>query len=220
MRKKIVLFLVLLLAIETSSAQKVKKINLHTEIKKNRLHIANRIASPLNDKKYQGLELNEQKGEGIVWLQNQNFSKGSIEIDVKGQDVFQKSFLGIAFHGQNDSIYEAVYFRPFNFYAQDSVRRIHAVQYIAHPKFTWEKLRKERNAEFEKAIPNAPDPNGWFHARIEISATEVAVFIEKNPNPVLHVKRLSPYSDGKVGLFVGDNSGGEFANLKIVRFKS
>lgn len=220
MRKKILLFFALLFAIGTSSAQKVKKINLHTEINKNRLHITNRIASSLNDKKYQGLELNEQKGEGIVWLQNQNFSKGSIEIDVKGQDVFQKSFLGIAFHGQNDSIYEAVYFRPFNFYAQDSVRRIHAVQYIAHPKFTWEKLRKERNAEFEKAIPNAPDPNGWFHARIEIRATEVVVFVEKNPNPVLKVKLLSSFSNGKVGLFVGDNSGGKFANLKIVRFKS
>ena len=220
MRKNIVLFLMFLVGIQVGFAQTSKKINLHTQFKKNGLHITNRIASILNNEKYKGLELNEQKGEGIVWLQNQNFSQGSIEIDVKGQDVFQKSFLGIAFHGQNDSIYEAVYFRPFNFYAQDYVRRIHAVQYISHPKFTWEKLRKERNAEFEKAIPNAPDPNGWFHARIEISATEVAVFVEKNPNPVLKVKLLSSFSDGKVGLFVGDNSGGKFANLKIVRFKS
>ncbi|MEN9909115.1 MAG: hypothetical protein RLZZ540_2264 [Bacteroidota bacterium] len=217
MRKKILLFLVFLLAIETSSAQTVKKINLHTEIKKNRLHIVNRIGSPLNDGKHKGLELNEKEGEGIVWLQNQNFSQGSIEIDVKGQDVFQKSFLGIAFHGQSDSVYEAIYFRPFNFYAQDSVRRIHAVQYVAHPEFIWEKLRKERNAAFEKAIPNAPNPNEWFHARIEISATEAAVFVEKNPNPVLKVKLLSTFSEGKIGLFVGDNSGGKFANLKIVK---
>lgn len=215
MKKRILLFFVFLLAIKVSSAQTVKKINLHTEIKKNRLHIVNRIGSPLIDGKYNGLELNEQEGEGIVWLQNQNFSQGSIEIDVKGQDILQKSFLGIAFHGQNDSGYEAIYFRPFNFYAKDSVRRIHAVQYVAHPEFTWEKLRKERNAEFEKAIPDAPDPNGWFHARIEISAGEVAVFVEKNLNPVLKVKLLSIFSDGKIGLFVGDNSGGKFANLKI-----
>ncbi|MFA9189650.1 hypothetical protein [Flavobacterium magnesitis] len=220
MRKKILLALMFLLVIVTSSAQTVKKVNLDSEFKNNSLHIINRKGISLRDQKHKGLELNENSGEGIVWLQNQNFSKGSIEIDLKGQDVFQKSFLGIAFHGQNDSIYEAVYFRPFNFYAQDSVRRIHAVQYIAHPEFTWEKLRKERNAEFEKAIPNAPDPNGWFHARIEISATEVAVFIEKNPNPVLRVKLLSPCSDGKIGLFVGDNSGGKFANFKIARFKS
>lgn len=220
MKKTIVLFFVFLLAMQASFAQTAKKINLHTEIMKNRLHIINRIGTALNDGKYKGLELNEQQGEGIVWLQNQDFSQGSIEIDVKGQDVFQKSFLGITFHGQNDSVYEAIYFRPFNFHAKDSVRRIHAVQYIAHPEFTWEKLRKERNAEFEKAIPNAPNPNGWFHARIEISSTEVAVFVENNPNPVLQVKRLSSFSDGKIGLFVGDNSGGKFANLKIVKTKS
>lgn len=220
MRKNRVLFLMFVLGIQVGFAQTAKKINLHTEIKKNRLHIVNRIASPLNDGKHKGLELHEKSGEGIVWLQNQNFSQGSIEIDLKGQDVFQKSFLGIAFHGQNDSIYEAVYFRPFNFHAKDSVRRIHAVQYIAHPDFRWEKLRKERNAEFEKKIPNAPNPNEWFHVRIEISSAEVTVFVEKNPNSVLRVKRLSAFYGGKIGLFVGDNSGGKFANLKIIRFKN
>ena len=220
MRKKILLFLIFLFVVLISPAQTVKKINLHSEFKKNRLHVVNRKGILLSDQKHKGLELNENSGEGIVWLQNENFSKGSIEIDVKGQVVFQKSFLGIAFHGQNDSTYEAIYFRPFNFYAQDSVRRIHAVQYVAHPEFTWEKLRKEINAEFEKAIPYAPDPNGWFHTRIEISATQVIVFVGKNPNPVLQAKRLSSFSDGKIGLFVGDNSGGKFANLKIVKDKN
>lgn len=217
--KKKLLFLVVLLSVEASLAQ-TKKINLNMEVRKNRLSVLNRIVNPFVETKYKGLVINEKSGEGIVWLQNQKFSNGTIEIDLKGQDVFQKSFLGIAFHGQNDSIYEAVYFRPFNFHAKDSVRRIHAVQYIAHPDFTWEKLRKERNAEFEKAIPNAPNPNEWFHARIEISATEVTVFVEENPNPLLRVKRLSAFSDGKIGLFVGDNSGGKFANLKIIRFKN
>ncbi|GGA83854.1 hypothetical protein GCM10008015_25830 [Flavobacterium palustre] len=217
--KKKLLFLVVLLSVEASLAQ-TKKINLNMEVRKNRLFVLNRLVHPFVETKYKGLEINEKSGEGIVWLQDQNFSNGIIEIDMKGQDIFQKSFLGIAFHGQNDSIYEAVYFRPFNFHAQDSVRRIHAVQYIAHADFTWEKLRKERNAEFEKKIPNAPNPNEWFHARIEISATEVTVFVEKNLNPVLRVKRLSAFSDGKIGLFVGDNSGGKFANLKIIRFKN
>ena len=139
----------------------------------------------------------------------------TIEVDLKGKDVFQKSFLGIAFHGVNDSTYDAVYFRPFNFYAKDSIRKIHAVQYISHPVFTWKKLREERNGVFEKGITAAPEPNEWFHARIEVKGNIVNVYINDRKIPVLVVSKLNNRKNGKLGLWVGDGSGGDFSNLNV-----
>src|ERR1017187_621430 len=51
------------------------------------------------------------------------------------------SGLGIAFHGEDTSTYDAVYFRPFNFNTTDPVRKIHAVQYVSMPDNPWFRLR-------------------------------------------------------------------------------
>lgn len=217
--KSVCLFLVFFGCLENSYSQRKEKINLATAFDNNELSLVNRSAQTFKNGSKQGIVLSESKGEGLVWINDKTFSEGIVEIDLKGQDVFQKSFLGIAFHSQNDTVYEAVYFRPFNFKATDSVRKIHAVQYVSHPKDTWKKLREEKNGQFEKGIVNAPNPDEWFHVRIEITATTVRVFVNDNPIPDLSVSRLSSYSDGKVGLFVGDDSGGSFANLVIKRKK-
>jgi len=71
------------------------------------------------------MKVSESKHEGIVWLPLQEFRNGTIEIEMRGNDVLQRSFIGVIFHGLNDSTYDAVYCRPFNFFAKDSVRRIH-----------------------------------------------------------------------------------------------
>lgn len=217
--KSVCLFLVFFGCLENSYSQRKEKINLATAFDNNELSLVNRSAQTFKNGSKQGIVLSESKGEGLVWINDKTFSEGIVEIDLKGQDVFQKSFLGIAFHSQNDTVYEAVYFRPFNFHATDLVRKIHAVQYVSHPKDTWKKLREEKNGQFEKGIVNAPNPDEWFHVRIEITATIVRVFVNDNPIPDLSVSRLSSYSDGKVGLFVGDDSGGSFANLVIKRKK-
>src|SRR5690242_8519886 len=70
------------------------------------------ITTELSDSK-NALVLSEEEGEGLVWINGVDFSTGTIEVDLKGQDVFQHSFLGIAFHAVNDSIFDAIYFRPF-----------------------------------------------------------------------------------------------------------
>jgi hypothetical protein len=165
------------------------------------------------DKK--GVRFSEAPRDGVAWLNGVSFEKGGIEIDLRGKDLFQQSFLGIAFHGENDSTYEAVYFRPFNFLASDSVRRIHAVQYISHPDFTWKRLREQQNGVFEKEVVPAPDPNAWFHARVIVTETTVDVYVNQHPKPCLQAKRLSNRQGGKVGLWVGDRSGGDFADLRI-----
>jgi hypothetical protein len=161
------------------------------------------------------VKLSAARGEGLAWLKGVEFSTGTMEIDIRGKDELQKSFVGIAFHGENDSTYEAIYFRPFNFHAKDPVRKIHAVQYIYHPKFPWYTLRETQNGIFEKAIINAPDPNGWFHARIVVTATEVLVYVDKATTPSLTVNRLGSANSGGVALWVGNGAGGEFANFSI-----
>jgi len=93
------------------------------------------------------LVVNEENLKSVIWLNDISFKNGTVELDMKGRDGFQRSFIGIAFHVINDTTYEAIYFRPPNFRATDSVRRVHAVQYINHPKYTWEKLRTEFNAQ-------------------------------------------------------------------------
>lgn len=186
--------------------------NLVEELRKGNLEFVNRQNDQYG---LNNIRVSEGSGEGLVWLKNKKFKTGTIEVDLKGEDIFQKSFLGIAFNGQNDSTYEAVYFRPFNFHALDSVRKIHAVQYVAHPKFTWKHLREFRNGEFEKGIKNAPNPNGWFHAKIVVLPNTVTVFVDNSEEPALEINRLSLKKNRRVGLFLGDNSGGEFQNLRI-----
>lgn len=182
--------------------------------RRNQLVAVNRTISLL-EKPFEGIRLSEAPGEGIAWLKDVIFSTGTIQIDLHGQDVFQRSFLGVAFHGVNDSTYEAVYFRPFNFLTQDTVRKIHAVQYISHPGFTWRILRTEKNGIYEKALVNPPFPDKWFRARIVVDCKTVAVFVNNDQSPSLVIEQLNPVCEGKIGLWTGDGSGGEFRHMII-----
>ncbi len=190
-------------------------IDLVTLYKKGKLKSVNREIKIVSADSGAYLKITENKKEGIVWLPVKDFKDGTIEIEMRGKDVFQRSFIGIAFHGADDTNYDAVYCRPFNFFAKDSVRRIHAVQYISHPNFTWEKLRKERNAVFEKEIINPPNPNDWFRMKLVIDNTTVKAYINDAAQPSLIVEKLNNRTSGKLGLFTADSSGGDFKNIQI-----
>jgi hypothetical protein len=142
---------------------------------------------------------------------------GTIELDIRGKDVQGQSFVGVAFHGVDDTTYDAVYLRPFNFRTDDSARHAHAVQYVSHPTYPWQKLRAEHPGEYEKSVTPAPDPSGWFHVRIVVASPRVSVFVADATEPSLVVSQLSNRHKGRVGLWVGNGSDGDFANLKIVR---
>jgi len=159
--------------------------------------------------------LNDGEGEGHAWLNHTKFTNGTIEVDIKGKDKLQSSFVGIAFHGINDSTFEAVYFRPFNFRSTDPVRKLHAVQYIASPKFGWEKLRNEFPGKYEQPISPAPDPNLWFHARITVDGKNIKVYVNGNSTPSLVVKPLGHTNGTLIGLWT--DSDGDWKNLKITQ---
>jgi hypothetical protein len=180
------------------------------------LTVFNRDASSLNDGAKKGVRLSERPGDGVAYLPGIEFANGSIEFDVKGKDVLQQSFVGVAFHGVDGTTYDAIYLRPFNFRAEDPARRSHSVQYISHPTYTWEKLRTEQPGKYEQPINPAPDPNAWFHVRIVVTSPKVSVFVGDAREPSLVVNQLSDRKKGLVGLWVGNNSGGDFANFKIV----
>jgi hypothetical protein len=138
--------------------------------------------------------------------------------DARGTNQPQRSFIGIAFHGVDDRAYDEIYFRPFNFKAADPVRRQRAVQYISHPAHTWRSLREQIPGKYESAVEPAPNPDGWFHARIVVAWPKVSVFVNGASEPCLVLKQLRQRKRGWVALCV-DVSGGDFANLRISHAK-
>jgi hypothetical protein len=181
--------------------------------------IHNRTVQALNEADKIGVRFDEQQGDGVAWLEGVKFSEGTIECDLRGKNVLQRSFVGIAFHGVNDKVFDVIYFRPFNFKSEDSVRRSHAVQYVSHPAHTWSKLRSGYPLKYEQPVKPVPDPEGWFRARIVVAKGKVSVFVNDANEPSLVVEKLNYRTEGMVGLWVGTMSGGDFANLKIIPSK-
>ena len=152
---------------------------------------------------------------GLALVEGLEFAEGTLEIDLKGKGKSETSFLGVAFSVVDGKTFEAVYFRPFNFLRDDKSFRVRAVQYVAWPDHTWEKLRKGKPGVYESAVKPIPDPGGWFHARIEVTKQKVSVWVDDAKEPCLVVDRLAGREKGKVGLWV-DSKEGAFRNLRIV----
>lgn len=207
--------LAVLLSLSSFAQDKNTPIDLSKLAKEQKLHVFNRTATPLADGQRKGVRLSEKENDGVAWLDNISFSDGTIELDIRGKDVLQGSFVGVAFHGVDEKKFEAVYFRPFNFRAADPIRKIHAVQYVYHPEYPWARLRKEFEGQYEKAVEPAPNPTEWFHVKIVIKAPQITVYVDRETTPCLTVKKLSTQKTGRLGLWVGNNSGGDFANLLV-----
>jgi hypothetical protein len=152
--------------------------------------------------------------DGLLWMKDIVFSNGTIEVDLKGKDVRGRSFLGIAFHGLNDSTFDVVYFRPFNFKSPE--RSNHAVQYVSHPTYPWYILRENFPEQYENPVAPIPDPADWFHAKIVVQHPSVKVYVNNSEEPSLEIDQLTDRIDGWLGFWVGYGSDGAFRNLKIV----
>ena len=191
------------------------KYDLFSLFENDKIEVYNRQLSSFSEDDKKGVRFSKNMGDGIAWLKDVEFSNGVIELDIRGKDVFQQSFPGIVFHGIDNQTYDAIYFRPFNFQSAEPARKIHAVQYISHPDYTWSILRANHNGIYEKAIIQAPDGKEWFHARIVIQYPNVSVYVNGNPEPSLSIDKLNNRTTGKIGLFVGNASDGDFANLQL-----
>lgn len=178
------------------------------------LDVINRdIVSISNSKN--SLTLNSKVGDGMAIINDLDFDEGLIELELKGENNPGKSFVGIAFNIQNDSIYEAVYFRPFNFQSDEKKRREHSVQYIYHPKYTWRFLRTNYEGQFESEYPSQPLPDEWFGVRVKIDDKKVYVYDQETNAELLAIERFTKQVSNRIGLWTGFNSKGEFRNLRI-----
>jgi len=201
-----------LLVSSASQAQKIEKYNLSELFRNNDLiYGPGQHLSTIDDPQHRGVTVT-----GIVCLKNVTFSTGSIDVDIRGRDVFQQSFLGIAFHGLDTVTYDAIYFRPFNFQTTDTLRRKHMVQYISQPDYPWDKLRKEHPLGYENEVTPSVKPTDWFHVHIEVGDEKISVYVNHSAIPSLTIKKLNSRNNGLIAIWSSSLSG-DFANLEIKR---
>ncbi len=201
-----------------AGAQSPESLDLSAVGRDPRWKIVGCTTSIVDVKGKHALRLSEGAGMGLVWLSDYDFADGVIEVDMLGRSQpIQGSFVGVAFRVVDAQTHDVVYFRPFNFRAADSTRHSHAVQYASHPGWPWQKLRSERPGMYEQAV--IPEPNGdeWFHVRVVVERPKVRVFVNNRTEPSLVVDELSGRTGGSLGLWVGEPSGGHFANLRVTR---
>jgi hypothetical protein len=200
------------------SASTQQRIDLGQRLAEGKLRAVNREVTKLPEPR-DGVRVSEKAAVGVVWIEGSDFAEGTIEVDVRGRDVLQQSFVGIAFHRKDDDTYESVYVRPFNFRAQDPDRHQHAVQYMVSPDYDWPRLRKEFPEEFENPVDPALVPTDWVPLRVVVKGQAIQIYVGKVASPTLEVRKLGQLDRGMVGLWTGNNSNGDFANLRITPMK-
>ena len=214
MNKLLVTVLAMLVAAVQSSPSIPQRIDLAERLTAGKLRVLNRQVTR-QPSRADGVHLSASADVGLAWVEGTDFGEGTIELDVRGKDVFQQSFLGVAFHGKNDTTYESVYIRPFNFRATDPARHEHAVQYMTLPEFDWPVLRERFPEEFENPVNSTLSPTDWVPLRIDVRGAKVQVFVGLVANVTLEARKLGTLDRGLVGLWVGNNSDGDFANLRV-----
>lgn len=205
-------------ASQRAASATTQQIDLAERLAAGKLRAVNREVTKLEGTPG-AVHVSENEGNGLIWVEGTDFAEGTIEVDARGRDVMQRSFLGIAFHAKDDKTYEAVYLRPFNFRAQDPARHQHAVQYIAVPDYDWPRLRKEFPEEFENPVDASVSPTDWVPLRVVVKGQTIQIYVGAAKAPALEVRKLGQQDRGMVGLWTGNGSDGDFRNLRIAPAK-
>ena len=213
--------LALLVGVSTAAQQPpsaaARPVDLAAALAAGQIRAVNREVTRLADVQ-DGVHLSEQPDPGLAWISGTDFGEGTIEIDVRGRDVLQRSFVGIAFHGAGEA-YECVYLRPFNFRADDPDRHRHAVQYMAPPDADWPRLRDAFPNKYEAPVDASVAPTAWVHLRVVVGSGTVRIYVGGNSLPALDVPTLGHSGRGLVGVWTGNNSDGDFSHLRITPAK-
>jgi hypothetical protein len=157
----------------------------------------------------------------IAILKGAHFHDGTIEVWLAGAPSDEaaaaagaRGFVGIAFRVTAPSRYEAIYLRPTNGRAQDQLRRNHSIQYISHPEYPWERLRKETPGQYEAYADMAAGE--WIRCRIVVSGSKAELYLGEADQPSLVVNDLKHGdSSGGVALWISSGTVAYFSDLRI-----
>jgi hypothetical protein len=159
--------------------------------------------------------------EQLAVIDGLEFGDGIVEAEIAGTPApgatgGARGFVGIAFRVQSDlRTYDAFYLRPTNGRAEEQERRNHAAQYIAHPDWTWARLRKETPSKYESYVDLVP--GGWTRIRIEVEGERARLYVHGQEQPTLIVGDLKsgPQGRGGIALWIDRSTVAHFRNLRV-----
>ena len=93
------------------------------------------------------------------------------------------------------------------------------MQYIASPDYDWPRLRKEFPEEFENPVDSSVVPTDWVPLKVVVKGQTIQVYVGSPQSPALEVRKLGQHDRGTIGLWTGNNSDGDFANLRVTGMK-
>jgi len=167
----------------------------------------------------------EQQGqhETMAVIEATDFTSGVIEAEIAGEPASgaaegARGFVGIAFRLQQDMrTYDAFYLRPTNGRADDQVRRNHSVQYISHPDWPWNRLRRETPERYESYVDLVP--GAWTRIRIEVRGNQARLFVHGQAQPTLVVNDLKTGAEGRgaIALWIGPGTVAHFREVRVSR---
>src|SRR2546422_11722964 len=81
--------------------------NLGELAKANKIEVFNRTLNQTTADSPQAVFLNAAPDDGLAWIAGVELSEGTIELEIKGKNEPGRSFVGIAFHGQDNRVFDA-----------------------------------------------------------------------------------------------------------------
>lgn len=160
--------------------------------------------------------------ETFALIEETDFSNGVIEAEIAGAPAPDapagaRGFVGIAFRVQPDlKTYDAFYLRPTNGRADDQERRNHSAQYISHPAWTWDRMRRETPSRYESYVDLVPGV--WTKIRIEVHGDSARLFVHGQRQPTLIVNDVKSggAARGTVALWINPGTVAHFRDVRIV----
>ena len=163
----------------------------------------------------------ESRRDFLAIVEDVEFGDGTIEVELAGQPApgaqgGARGFVGVAFRIQDDDeTYDCFYLRPTNGRAEDQLRRNHSAQYIAHPHWTWFRLREETPGQYETYVDIGPAE--WIAVKIEVMGEKARLYVNGAAQPTLIVNDLKSGADGRgrVALWMEGSTVAHFRDLRI-----